>query len=127
MCEAFHAKGECMIVAAAIKTADGKVWSVPRPGRHDSVFKLIAKGIGYDIESQKAASEEETHRWLRYVSNHIQGFTTDAGDFLDRGTAFHHARACKQPFKLDRVCSSTGMPIPADQAIGSVLTSEDLW
>lgn len=44
--------------------------------------------------------------------NHVQGFVTDDGRFLDRNEAETHARSCGQLTK----------PL-----IGSILTSEDLW
>jgi hypothetical protein len=48
------------------------------------------------------------------MKNHIQGFVTHEGIFLDRQYAFFHARACDQI-------------LPDAQLLGSVLTSEDLW
>lgn len=93
-----------MIEAAAIKTADGRVWSVPRPLRHDACFRAISDGLQVKDDQQ---------RWVAYTRGHIQGFVTDAGEFLDREAALDHAVANGQLLR--------------PQIIGSVLTSEDLW
>lgn len=85
-----------MIEAAAIKTSDGKVWSVPRPGRHDACFVKIAAAVGYDVEHQKTTTEEEHERWIAYMRDHVQGFTTDQGVFLDRAQSYEHAKECGQ-------------------------------
>lgn len=98
-----------MITAAAIQTADGKVWAVPRPGRHDRCFRAIEQGIG-----TTGRTEAEHQQWLNYTRGCVQGFVTDQGVFLDRAQALMHAKACGQ-FKADQVL------------IGSILTSEDLW
>jgi len=64
---------------AAIMTSDGKVWSVPRPGRHDAVFKLISRA-GY---------ESPYHE--------VHGFITERdGVFLTRAQALRIARASGQ-------------------------------
>jgi hypothetical protein len=86
-----------MIEAAAIKTSDGKVWVVPKPGRHDSCFKAIADGISYRIETPyETETEAERKRWLDYVRDHVQGFVTDRGEFLDRAQSYEHAKAVGQ-------------------------------
>jgi len=67
------------ITATAIKTSDGKVWSVPRPGRHDAVLKLIFDTTG-----------------KRTVRDEIQGFLDSDGNFLTRAEAEVVARAAGQ-------------------------------
>ena len=57
------------IVRAAIRTADGEVFSVPPPGRHHDVIRVMAE-VGADT----------THR-------SEQGFLTSSGVFVDRWTA----------------------------------------
>lgn len=54
-----------MIKAAAIKSSNGKIFSVERPGRHHDVIALMAK-LGH----KKPLG--------------IQGFITDKGKFVDR-------------------------------------------
>lgn len=72
-----------MIVAAAIRLSDGKVYSVEKPGRHcDVIRKIIAE------------------RAYKNVRNETQGFLTDTGIFLDREWAGAHALACGQVKKL---------------------------
>jgi hypothetical protein len=101
-----------MIIAAAIKTADGRVWSVTRPGRHDAVFLLIAEAIAFDIGSHNPS---ERDRWNSFLDSHRQGFVTDKGVFLDRAEALQHAMGCGQ---IERLVNPGAIP---------VLTSEDLW
>lgn len=67
------------IVAAAI-AKDNKVWSVPKPGRHNHVINLICEELG-----------------IEYVgSNFVQGFLTSEGRFVDRKEAAEVARKADQ-------------------------------
>lgn len=68
-----------MIVSAAIRMPNGRVWSVPRPGRHPDIIRQYARETGE-----------------RLPSGHVQGFLTDGGAFLDREAALGHARAMRQ-------------------------------
>jgi len=116
-----------MIVAAAIKTRDGKVWSVPKPKRHPHVYDVIWEGIG--LPDTNCVLFDDLHRlqFQDYTRERVEGFLTDTGEFLDREAALAHVRACGQPFVKGRVCSATKRPIPDDELIGGPLTSEDLW
>ena len=66
------------ITRAAMKTPDGKVWAVPRPGRHDAVFRVLHEN-GY---------ESPYHE--------IQGFLDIWGTFYTRNDAEELARVSKQ-------------------------------
>jgi hypothetical protein len=63
---------------AAVKTPDGKVWAVPRPGRHDAALKL-AFDQGYDTPL-----------------NEVQGFVDEEGNFYDRAAALEVVRSTGQ-------------------------------
>ena len=83
-----------MIVKAAIKYND-KVYTGKR---HFSIIQDILK------EYPDA-----------YISQDIQGFVTDEGQFLRRAASLHHALKCGQIESVENLINS------------SVLTSEDLW
>jgi hypothetical protein len=90
-----------VIVRAAI-WRDGGVYSVPQPQRHHDVIALMRSyGIAQGSPALGLAERRE-----------IQGFLTDMGAFLDRVSAFHHAKAVGQL----RTSSH-----------GPELFSEDLW
>lgn len=74
----------------------GLVYSVRRPGRHDDVIRVMAKRPNH-----KAADTRH------------QGFTTDAGRFVDRKEALVIARIANQ------VIEKHGNPLE--------LYSEDVW
>jgi hypothetical protein len=116
-----------MIVAAAIKTSDGKTWSAPKPKRHHHVFDVIWRGIGLPDTNCVLFDDMDRRRFQDYIRGHVSGFVTDAGEFLDRDASLEHVRACGQPFVKGRVDSATKKPVPDDEIIGGVLTSEDLW
>jgi hypothetical protein len=82
------------IAAAAIKAADGRVFTQPPPARHHT---LIA-------EMNEAGCDD-----VRY-GRAIQGFVTDAGEFVSRVEAGRIAHAAGQ------ITTS-----------GRLLFSEDLW
>ena len=65
-------KGRDKIAAAAI-LREGVVWSVPKPGRHHDVIRLMA------------------HRLDLMVGGGTQGFLTEAGVFLNRAQALRLA------------------------------------
>jgi len=67
-----------MIVAAAIKTPD-KVWTLPRPKRHDDIIRAMV---------QAGASARRTGA--------CQGFVNSEGEFLTRGLAAQEAFICGQ-------------------------------
>lgn len=114
-----------MIVAAAVKTVDGRVYSVPQPGRHGDVMIAMIRSLGLATNVQWTA--EQWAEWRALRRDHVSGFVTDAGEFLDRDQALAHVRSCGQAFVPDRRCSATKRAIPADEVIGGILTSEDLW
>lgn len=86
-----------MIVAAAIRTADGKVWTLPQPARHNDLVKVIFKETGKPV----------------HVPREDWGFVDEKGQFYRRRAAEHHARTAGQLTK----------PLIG----GGILTSEDLW
>ncbi len=57
------------IDCAAIKHGDGRVFSVPSPGRHHNVCSLMHELNVWDRDSEE---------------HHVQGFVTDRGRFVDR-------------------------------------------
>lgn len=59
-----------MIVAVAIKLADGRLYSLPKPSRHCHVIWKIVEETG-----------------LPFVSGETQGFLKENGEFLDREAA----------------------------------------
>ena len=66
------------IVRAAIKDHDGRVYSVPKPGRHDTVIHLMATmGVQTPITGK-------------------QGFLTNQWQFVDRHEAKRIAAAANQ-------------------------------
>jgi len=133
-----------VIVAAAVKTKDGRLWVAPRPGRHDDVYELINAFLGTSTDEINGAAESDPVllRWRAFLEDREEGFTTESLEFLDRIRAMEHAKACKQTFACwgchhdehesgecrnfsiqhDR-CQCSGRPIER----GSGLTSEDLW
>ena len=85
------------IVATAIRGVDGKVWSVPQPGRHHQVIALMRES-GYE----GPVSGEDQQGWL--LSN---------GNFCRRRAGLSVARRAGQ--------------LKNGVIAGSILTSEDLW
>jgi hypothetical protein len=116
-----------MITGSAIRTSDGRVWSLPKPARHRQVFEAIWFGIGLSDINCKLFDEYDRRTFSNYIRDNVSGFMTDTGEFLDRDAALAHVRACGQEFKADRVCSTTKRILAIDEIIGGVLTSEDLW
>ena len=66
------------VTIAAIRTKDGKVWSVPRPGRHGDVIRKIYEATG------------------EAVADETQGFLLSDGRFVDRADAEDVARESGQ-------------------------------
>lgn len=97
-----------MIVAAAIKTEDGKVHVA---ARHPQVFRVVAASIGLDYDKMT-----QTVKWFEYVRGSVQGFIDQHGKFYDREEALTHVQALGQFMTKSR-----------DEHPGAVLTSEDLW
>lgn len=85
------------IVSAAIRDDSGTVWSVPQPGRHHDVIAYMRRS-GY--KGPVAGPDQ-------------QGFVLSNGNFCLRRAAMRVAKKAGQ--------------IKGGKAIGSVLTSEDLW
>jgi hypothetical protein len=85
------------IECAAIKDSAGKVWSVPRPGRHYNIIKLM-RDSGY--EGPVNGPDQ-------------QGFILSNGNFCRRKAAMSIAKNANQ--------------IIGGEPISSVLTTEDLW
>lgn len=115
-----------MIVGSAIKTNDGKVWVVPRPGRHHNVFEEIRRFLGIP-ENDSVPYEEWKKRWYDYMHGHVSGFVDETGSFFDRVDSLAHVETCGQPFRPGRMRPATKREIPDNEIIGSLLTSEDLW
>lgn len=99
-----------MIVAAAIKfpgrEGHALVCHVPRPGRHHNVL--------HSLRMQYKAPSARTHK---SYEGEVQGFLTDAGEFLDRRAAMLHVKECGQ----------TMLRTPGIGYQGDELFSEDLW
>jgi len=118
-----------MIVGSAIKTWDGKVWVLPKPARHHHVFAEIWRSLHPGLsDTNNAILDDHCRRHFNdYIRENVSGFTTDAGEFLDRDAALEHVGTCGQPFAEGRICSATKRAVPDGEIIGGVLTSEDLW
>jgi len=131
-----------VIAAAAVRTADGAVWSAPRPGRHDHVLDAIAASVGYTINSDD--DPEAERRWWALMRPHAMGFVTDEGVFLERIPAMKHAVTCGQtfichgcrPHKEHEAGKCQGFAVQHDRCQceaglqferGPGLASEDLW
>jgi hypothetical protein len=111
-----------MIVAPAIKTADGMVWIAPAPSNHGVVCQVIANHVKWVINDKDDPEGEA--RWDALMHTHEMGFVTDSGEFLGRREAWLHAVAAKQKmfyWSDERIAKHMG---PDDKA---GLTSEDLW
>lgn len=91
--------GEVETVFQAAIRAEGGIWSIERPGRHDTIFRqrLFQRGIHTDCYGRD------------------QGFLTSHGRYVTRFQAARIAKAAKQPLR------DPGHPI------GKELFSEDLW
>jgi hypothetical protein len=87
------------IDCAAIRHADGTVFTVPRPGRHHDVIAAMT-------QARKPYNGPG-------IGQHVQGFVTDTGRFVDRYEARRIAEEASQ--LLDR---ESGLP---------QLYSEDVW
>jgi len=85
------------IEMAAIRDINGKVWSVPRPGRHHHVIRLMRES-GYTGPVN---------------GPDMQGFVLSNGQFCRRIPAMRIAKKAGQ--------------LLGGKSIASVLTSEDLW
>jgi len=70
------------IAAAAIRTPDGVVHSLPPPARHHTIIGVLAQRPGH-----------------RPADVHDQGFVDDAGEFVDRETA---ARVAVEAGQIER-------------------------
>jgi hypothetical protein len=68
------------IKAAAIRTEENEVWSVPAPGRHHNVIWLM-RDMGISVGR---------------ISHSEEGFVTDADEFVSRADALDIARAAGQ-------------------------------
>lgn len=84
------------IIAAAIRL-EGRVWSVPQPGRHHDVIRLIYEETGN-----------------RVPGTAIQGFLTSEGEFVNR-------------YQAHRIVELAGQPCKRRVSYGSELYSEDVW
>lgn len=63
--------------AAVLK--DGKVYDVPRPGRHHTALRLVCESLALD-----------------FIGEHEQGFVTSTGRFVGREEAWALANAAGQ-------------------------------
>lgn len=75
-----------MITHVAIRNPDGKVYALPKPNRHHSLFAVYPE-----------TRTEHTGGLLVTREGQTQGFTDEAGTFYDRKQALAHAEACRQP------------------------------
>jgi hypothetical protein len=99
-----------MITHVAIKDADGRIWSLPKPYRHGDVIKLIR--------------QEQNAKYL--LSDLVAGFLNDAGAFLTRQEAWHEAHRCNQILPpCNPIDPSQRAGKPSDKP--GPLFSEDLW
>lgn len=96
-----------MIEAAAIRW-NNRVYTVPKPGRHDTVFAFMAK-----------ENPEHTGPFI----GDEQGFITDRGAFVDRETAAAIALRSEQVIdpKTQEILDPQELNWPPN------LYSEDLW
>lgn len=90
-------RADLRIVAAAIRDIDGKVWSVPPPGRHHDVIQLM-RAEGY---TGPVSGEDQ------------QGFLLNDGRFCRRKAAYFVAVRAGQ--------------LKNGKTISSQVTTEDLW
>lgn len=83
-----------MIVSAALRLEMGVIVSLPKPARHHTIL----------------------HAFGRYLTReeHVQGFLTAQGHFMNRKDAYQWAYVCGQ--------LGEGLPVPDKE-----LFSEDLW
>lgn len=91
--------GEPERVEAAAICVDGEVWTLPKPARHHVL--LQAWSLAHWDNGKPA----------RVPGDHVQGFVTNLGRFVDRTEGERIARAAGQLTKM----------------AGGILTSEDLW
>ncbi len=87
------------IAAAAIRSPDGTVWTLPRPARHCDVICHIWGKTGKPT-----------------IGNSGQGFLTDQGRFVTREEAYRIAKAADQIIFRPDVTPTPG-----------TLYTEDLW
>jgi hypothetical protein len=92
--------GEVETVFQAAMRIDGEIWSIRRPGRHDTIMRQRLFHLGLHSLN---------------VQGRSQGFVTSHGRYVTRGVAAKLAKAAKQPLR------DPGYPI------GKILYSEDLW
>lgn len=92
-----------MIAGSAVRTKDGRVWSLLRPARHGDVFDWIEREIGAT--------------WLDYIADRDEGFITETGQFLDRREGLKHVLVVGQTLLPDE---EGNLP-----TVG--LASEDVW
>lgn len=90
-----------MIVAAALRF-DHVILSIPQPARHHDILHAIPEYFkDYDLE---------------------QGFLLDTGYFVDRKTAYLHAKCWKQLDRREKRLKNNPNAYDGDE-----LFSEDLW
>lgn len=87
-----------MIVAAAIRHPDGRVFALPAPARHGDIIRWIV---------QNGIAERVPGEWE-------QGFVDSSDGFVDRKVALMLAHVSGQPFRDPKIY--------ADE-----LFSENLW
>ena len=95
-----------MITHVALKsTADGRIWSLPKPNRHDEIFKTI------DLDENVVC---------------LCGFLNENGVFLTRNEAWFEAHKCGQLLPpYDPVNPSIRFGKPNEEP--GPLFSEDIW
>lgn len=97
-----------MIVAAAIKDKNDRVWAVPAPGRHgDIIRRMYAHRIEQGLKHDDA--------FVGTDNGDTQGFIDDEHGFVDRKQAFRIADQCRQILDMEKTVPTTG------------LFSEDVW
>ena len=90
-----------MIIAAAIRTKDGRLFVGKRHG--DCITNALNIMLSVNIETLEAKEK---------LKDCEQGFLDDKGEFLDREKAYYHAAETKQIERRKQT---------------HILISEDLW
>lgn len=85
------------LVGVAVRTVEGRVFSLPKPARHCEVYQVIARSIP---------------DWKQRRGD-LDGFATHSGRFFTRDQALRSAKRSGQ--------------LAEDPKHGTTLTSEDLW
>jgi len=86
---------------------DGRVWSLPKPYRHNHIFGMI-----HNLSKEFGMWTGDQFDYIS-VDHNDQGFLTDTGTFLTRKKALDYARSLSQ--------------LNESEIQGDELYSENLW